>query len=123
MTLHHKFTKVSLVGFQNVFSKEFRTLLLLLMVFSTSYLIRFLCDVVPLKVFPDDFMLDVPPCPHEKPAQDIVALIMLNLCDGYVFDFIPIGSVLLFHYRNFRVKNSDAETDTAISNNRIQTPK
>ena len=68
VTLRMKFRKVDLVGFQNVFSKEFKTLLLLLMVFSTSYLIRFLCDVVPLKVFPDDFIQNEPPCPHRRPA-------------------------------------------------------
>ena len=44
------------------------------------------------------------------------------LCDGYVFDFIPIGSVLLFHYRNFRVQNSDPET-VKETNNHIQTPR
>ena len=48
MTLRSKFKKVNKAGMENVFSKEFRTLLTILMVFSGSYLIRFLFDVVYL---------------------------------------------------------------------------
>ena len=66
LTLHLKFKKVNDAGMQSVFSKEFRTLCWFLAVFSISYLLRFLCDVVPLGMFPDDFILSMPPCPNVK---------------------------------------------------------
>ena len=99
LTLRSKFKKVNKAGMENVFSKEFRTLLTILVVFSGSYLIRFLCDVV---YFPRLYEANKP-CP-EKEAWQIVDLIIVKQCDSYIFDYIPLASVLLFHYRNFRVR-------------------
>ena len=114
-TLRRKFKKIFMAGLKNVFSKEFRTLFLILMVFSGSYLVRSLCDVFPLFVFPDTLIATSEPCPAVKDAQDIVGWLILNLCIGFIYDFIPVCCVLLFHYRNFRLQRSPRNSGETAS--------
>ena len=120
-TLKLKFMKVNGIGMKNVFEKEFKTLSLILIAFSISYLAQFFCDTLPLVIFPSDFIFNSAPCPMQ-PAEDISDLIILNLCDGYVYDFMPIAIVLLYHRRNFRVVHTDSRSLESDVTANLQTP-
>ena len=76
------------------------------MIFSVSYLFRFLCDILLL---PNLYEANKP-CPR-KESWEIVDLIIVNICDSYIFDFLPIATIFLFHYRNFKIRPVKIEID------------
>ena len=96
--LDRKFNRVKLTGFA-VFEKEFKKLFMLLFLFGSSFLARFILDYL----CSDLFVVD--PCPEPKDVEAIGQMIIYDLLKGYVFDFFPIAAVMYLHCRNFSEKN------------------
>ena len=77
-----------------VFNKEICTLLTILCVFSSTYMVRGLWDI---KTKPDRLSF-------EWMIKDMLLI-------GVFCDFVPIMPLLIFHYRNFKVKTYPNSTD------------
>lgn len=69
-----------------VFSKESKRLATILIIFDCTYLLRAVWDATRFGL-----------------SQDPFAVSVFSISLGFFFDVIPIGLVLLFHYRNFSV--------------------
>lgn len=69
-----------------VFSKENSTLLCILIIFDSTYLCRAVWDATQFGL---------------TNKGDGFAVSMFSITLGLLFDVIPIGFILLFHYKNF----------------------
>ena len=80
----------------NVFRKEMRNLIIILIVFDSSFLLRYLYDE-----------LYIPNIAGFGLEQTEFVVIMEMTITQYFWDFIPILVILLFHRSNFSKKHSD----------------
>ena len=86
---------------QNVFQKEQRNLLVVLGVFSVSYVLRTVFDLwVGTVLF------------HRNFHAFVLVINLLSL----IFDIIPVSLVLVSHLKNFRASDEYVRTETTKSN-------
>ena len=98
--LHFKQRKLSGAGFSNVFSRENRNMLFILIVFDTSIAARVIVNQIFYSVYwYDDKCTDENG--HEYLCITFV-YIMKNLIEQYFWDYIPIMMILIFHRQNFK---------------------
>ena len=92
----------------NVFGQEVKNLLIILIIFCSSFLLRFIADewVVPLLGLSTDHTCVDPETNYVMLCHFYGAIIYLTITQ-YFWDFIPISAILLFHYYNFRGKSKD----------------
>ena len=84
-------------GVPNVFGKEIWNLVIILAVFTTSFLIRY--------IFDEWFLSKI------LKAGSFFVHCMELLVMQYFWDFIPVGAICLFHRHNFSVKNKNSNDD------------
>ena len=97
LVLNRKFKKVNITG-SSVFREQLSVLFTYLTLFGLSFLARFLLDTI----FQDLYL--VSPCPEEQGVAALGQMITYNLIKGYLFDYIPIATVLYLHFKNFKTK-------------------
>ena len=112
MTLHKKFNSNQTSRFNNVFAKEIRVLSIILLTFCASYFIRFVSDVfyvtsISTKPCMDNILV---PVREVQPVNfdDVIYLLTVPV----IYDIIPIGSLFLFHKRNFTIQNKPVPKST-----------
>ena len=97
---------------RHVFAREMRTLIAILVFFSTSYLIRVLTYsyIVDSTRINKTFALCTKQSsisPSGSP-EEVTCIYFSNfvffITMPIIFDFLPIGAVLYFHKRNFAIK-------------------
>ena len=94
----------------NIFGKEMRNLILILILFDLSFAIRFLFDKMQKNFFDENECLDsegrVYFCyPYSRILYDQIT--------QYFWDYIPIISILIFHKLNFTVRETAPELFSA----------
>ena len=107
MSLKKKRKTVDQAGMPNLFGKEMRNLLLIMIVFDVSFIIRALVDSGELiytllfKATVGDFQI----CTDSSDRKyfcNPYPLVVFDLIIQYVWDFIPLMCILLFHKANFK---------------------
>ena len=73
---------------QNIFNKEIRTLLAILVIFSSTYMARGFWDILASEEFDE--------------SSGMRGQLLIGIC----CDFAPVVLLMLFHYKNFRKKNA-----------------
>ena len=95
------------------FNKEITNLLLILLVFSLSFLSRWIYDTfIFKKIFEGSHYDEV--CTDEEGTAVKCAVFttaVWTLGTQYVFDLIPIGAILLFHHHNYRDKRNSTRSE------------
>ena len=91
-------------GVTNSFAGETKNLIIILTFYSASFLIRFAADkwVLPT-VIPDDAYVTCLDHDRRNVICDPFVGCAYTLALGFVWDFFPIGAILLFHRQNFKV--------------------
>jgi len=93
-------------GVANVFGKEVKNLLIILIIFCPSFLLRFIADewFVPMLKLPMNHSCVDPETNYAMLCDFYPPIIYLTITQ-YFWDFIPISAILLFHYFNFKGKS------------------
>ena len=85
-------------GITNSFAGETKNLIIIMGFYSTSFLLRFAADkwVLP-KVIPDEaYLICIDDDNQNELCSPFISCVYtLSLC--FVWDFFPIGAILLFH--------------------------
>ena len=100
-------------GISKIFGREIVNLLIILILFASSFLLRFALDEwLYLKWFKDDGNAL---CTWEDGTLsfcDPYLRMIATLSTQYFFDLFPIGIIFVFHHYNFRNKNSDVTKES-----------
>ena len=102
VVLNRKFKRVNCTG-SSVFKEQLSVLFTYLFLFGLSFIARFLLDTI----FKDLYV--VSPCPEVQDVNALGKMISYNLIKGYLFDYIPIATVLYLHFKNFRTQTVKEE--------------
>ena len=97
-------------GVTKVFGKEIKNLIIILIIFSSSFLIRWVYDTWLSEILtPRDNTLCTDADGNEmlcKPFEFCIDLLWIQ----YIWDFIPFGGLLFVHYKNFRTIKDDSDS-------------
>ena len=101
----------------NAFNKEMNALFIILLVFDLSIFLRIVglfFDVLVIKFGKPTICEDI----HGHNCycyEDLFSQILFDQVTQYIYDFIPIMSILLFHRKNFKIKNIVGELYEELS--------
>ena len=117
------------LGMINVFGKEIRNLVLILAVFDSSFIIRYIVNTT-IKVSINSWFEPEIVCLDSNGHKHICnpyQWVIFDLITQYFWDYIPIMAILLFHKINFtskdvvRLESMDSKNQTMHINNSFST--
>ena len=116
--LYEKFRRMQDEQASHLFAKEMRTLIAILVFFSTSYLIRVLCYSWIVNWI--SFIKPFEPCMKQGSTEVLSTIYYSNtvyfVAMPLIYDFLPIGAILFFHKRNFTIKqNKDKDAESTAN--------
>ena len=96
--LSAKQKKMQTTGITNSFAGETKNLIIILGFYSASFLLRFAADkwILPYVIPDEAYLTCIDEDNHNSLCSPFISCVY-TLCLCFIWDFFPIGAILLFH--------------------------